>query len=378
MPIRVLTCDDSPFVGRWLASQLHADDELRPIGHALTGERAVELAELLRPDVITLDLAMPGIGGLEALARIMAVRPTPVVLMTGLSRSATRAAVEGLALGAIDFVPKYTPGRDTDPAELREQLIAKVKLAASVKVIRSPGVPTRNLTPPPPSLGRKGECRSPSPLGVGVGEGLLPRTPPPAEGPPPAGGILVIGASTGGPIAVRDLLFNLPPDYPAAVVVVQHMPPAFTGAFAEQLARQTPHTVREAVDGERLVAGVVLVVPGDKHLVVRPGRIALEAGAKADGYRPSVDATMASAARVYGRRATGVLLTGMGDDGAAGLLAIRDAGGATFAQDEASCTAFGMPARAAELGAAETIDSPAGIASHLAGRLAPPKGVASW
>ncbi len=338
MPIRALIADDSPFVCRLLAGYLRAAGDVEVVGTAHSGERAVELNDELAPDVVTLDLDMPGMGGLAALELMMRRRPVPVVLLSGSSRTSAALTMRALALGAVDFVRKYTPGKDTDPAALRERLVGLVRLAAGVKVIRDQSSRPK---------GRSGTIPAPTAATARLG-------------------VVVVGASTGGPAALRELLGGLTADFPAAVVVVQHMPDVFTKALAEQLDRHTPLAVAEAATGDRLRAGTVLVAPGNRHLeILADGRVEVRDGPKVGGHRPSVDVTMDSAVAVYGRRACGVLLTGMGSDGAGGLLRIREVGGRTFAQDAATCAVFGMPRRAIEMGAAEVVDTPRGIAVRL-------------
>ncbi len=348
MPTRVLIADDSPSVCRLLAAYLRAEPDLAVAEVVHSGEAAVRRVIDLQPDVVTLDVTMPGCGGLAALALIMADRPTPVVMLTGVSRDAAGLAMKALDLGAIDVLPKYTPGRDTDPHTLRREFVAKVRLAAGVKVIRTLPAADR-------------------PTGVRF---ALPRSAPrpmarrTAVGP--VGGIVVVGASTGGPLAVRELLAGLCTDFPAAVVVVQHLPAAFTRALADQLDWNTPLAVREAVDGDRPRAGFALVAPGGRHLTfATDGRVRLSDGPPVSGYRPSVDVTMGSAAAVFGHRVRAVLLTGMGDDGAAGMLTVAAVGGRTFAQNAATAAVNGMPLRAIELGAVGCVDTPAGIAARL-------------
>lgn len=350
MLARVLIVDDSPSVCRVLAGHLKGEADLAVVGFAHTGEAAVEQVNSHRPDVVTLDITMPGAGGLVALERIMADRPTPVVVLTGVSRDAAGLAVRALDLGAIDVLPKYTPGRTTDADALRQEFVSKVRLAAGVRVIRTlPRVyrPTgvRFALPSRPPARRV--ARGPRPTG-------------------PRGGVVVVGASTGGPVALRELLAGLCTDFPAGVVVVQHLPPTFTRALAEQLDWQTPLAVREAVDGDRLRAGFALVAPGGRHVEFgSDGRIRLSDGPPVCGHRPSVDVALRSAAAAFGPRTVGVLLTGMGDDGAAGMLAVRRAGGRTFAQDAATAAVNGMPQRAIDLGGVECVDTPTGIAAHL-------------
>jgi two-component system chemotaxis response regulator CheB len=329
-PTRVLVVDDSPSVCRLLTALLRSAADLHVVGVAHSGERAVEMADVLKPDVVTLDLDMPGIGGLGALERLMATRPTPVVLLSGVGRKAVTATAAGLSLGAVDFLPKYTAGRNTNPGELKAALVSKVRAAARVKVIRT--VPRAKAASAQPTTDR----------------------------------VLVIGASTGGPAAVRTLLSGLPAKGRPAVVVVQHLPPQWTGPLATMLARHLRCEVRQATASDTVRPGVILVAGGDRHLTFKSdGGLSLTDGPKVNGYRPSIDVTMESAAAVYGRRAIGVVLTGMGEDGARGLLAVRRAGGRTFAQAAASCVVFGMPGKAIELAAADEVDTPTGIATRL-------------
>ncbi|WP_439630310.1 chemotaxis-specific protein-glutamate methyltransferase CheB [Gemmata sp.] len=333
-PIRVLLADDSPSVCRVLAAHLGPAAGFEVVGVAHSGEAATELVAATRPQVVTLDLEMPGIGGLAALDWIMAHRPTPVVLLTGVTGGAARQTVAALARGAVDFLPKYSPGRDPDPAAFAAEVAAKVRAAAGVRVIRS----LSQRAGPPPA--------------------------PCARGAPPVA--VVVGASTGGPAAVREFLAALPPQFEAGVLVVQHLPAEFTRDLAALLARQTGLDVREAADGARIRPRAVLVAHGGAHSSVAPGGVVrLTRGPRVRGYRPSIDVAMESAVRAFGPAAAGVLLTGMGDDGVRGLAAIRAAGGRTFAQDEGSSVVFGMPQRAAEVGAAGEVDTPAGIAARL-------------
>jgi len=342
--IRVVVVDDSPFVCRLLAKYLQAAPGLAVAGTALDGRRAVELTRSLRPDVVSLDLEMPGMDGLAVLDEIMSDCPTPVVLLSGVSRQAARATLLALGRGAVDFVLKYSAGSDTDPEALRQEIIAKVRLAARIKVIRS--LPSR------------------------TDHSELPTAPRPSAEPWLLGGVVVIGASTGGPLALRELLGQLPADFPAAIVVVQHMPATFTRVLAVHLGRQLALPVKEAEHGDRLLPGRVLVAPGEVHLLIGPdGKVQLTAGPRIGGHCPSIDVTMQAAAQVYGPRARGVLLTGMGCDGALGLAAIRARGGRTFAQDPASCVVNGMPQAAVDRGVVDTVAPPAEIARRLRGRL---------
>ena len=341
---RVLVADDSPFVCRLLTCYLHSAADFEVVGTACDGLDALTKAKALRPDALTLDLEMPGMDGLEALARIMRECPTPVVAVSGVTGRAATRTLQALDLGAVDFVLKYAVGASIRPDELCREVLAKVRAAARVRVVRSLG------------------AWSLSSLGVAE---VAPKEH--LSGSRQAGTALVlIGASTGGPLALRELLSRLPDNFGAGIIVVQHMPRSFTAVLAAQLDRHCRVRVREAENGERLEPGRVLVAPGGCHLLLRPGfRVAIHAGSPADTYCPSIDAAMESAARIYGSGAVGVLLTGMGDDGARGIQAIHEKGGKTFVQDSESCVVEGMPECARERAAVDGIAPPAEIAVLL-------------
>lgn len=345
--IRVVVIDDSPFVCRLLTNYLQMSPDLQVVGTALNGRRAVKLIRELRPDAVTLDLEMAGMSGLETLEQIMHDCPCPVIVVSGASHHSANLIVQAIGLGAVDFVLKYTPGADTDPEALRQEITAKTRAASRIKVVRSlRRLPGRVASRRPPVVLTKPFLNDePSALSAGV---------------------VVIGASTGGPVALRELLGNLPGDFPVGVIIVQHMPAGFTGVLAAQLGRQVQLKVREAKGGDPVQPGVVLVAPGGKHLLLRPDlRVALSRSPEVQGHRPSVDVTMQSAAQVYGARTIGVVLTGMGSDGTHGLASIRAKGGKTFAQDAASCCVNGMPQRAIEKGVVDHVAPPAEIARLL-------------
>jgi two-component system chemotaxis response regulator CheB len=347
--IRVLIADDSPFVCRLLSSYLCVAAGFETVATAYTGRRAVEKAKELRPDAVTMDLEMPEMDGLEALRQIMRECPAPVVVISGVSGKAATRTLQALDLGAVDFVLKYAPGSSVDPDELRQEIVAKVRAASQIRVIRlldgnhaAPSAPVRTSFPAVAPVEDTGASRA------------LP------------GGLIVIGASTGGPLALRELLSGIPRDYPGAIIVVQHMPASFTGVLASQLQRHVAIEVREAEDGDTLRPGLALVAQGGFHLLLRPGlRVALRQGPAACGHCPSIDITMESAAQIYGSRVKGVVLTGMGDDGSVGLAAIRAKGGMTFAQDAGSCIVNGMPLRAIEKGVVDNVAPPWQIAQLL-------------
>lgn len=359
-PIRVIVVDDSPFVCRLLTAFLDSSPKIQVVSTALDGKQAVELVNDLRPDTVTLDLEMPEMNGLAALEHIMHECPTPVVLVSGVSRQAAAVTLQALDIGAVDFVFKYTPGLDTNPEVLRQEIVAKVIAASQIKVIRTlrpsrlksgeRDLAKHAVHPPNTTYKRDATFEVP-------GTGILAS---------PFGVVIVIGASTGGPIAVRELLSQLPVGFRAAVIIVQHMPATFTHVLAAQLDRQVAYRVKEAEPGDRLEPGLALVAPGNYHLLVKPDtRVELNQAPEFGGHRPSVDVTMQSVAQIFGAHTNGVILSGMGDDGALGMLSIRAKGGKTFAQDAESCVVDGMPQRAIERGAVDHVASPEEIGQML-------------
>lgn len=354
--IRVAVVDDSPFVCRLLTSYLESSPDIRVVGAAHNGIRAVRMIEELRPDVVTVDLEMPVMNGLEVLELIMKECPTPVVLISGASRKAANLTGIALEIGAVDFVLKYTPGINTDPEELRSEIVAKVRAASVAEIDRSLKQGHWWERKQKQAAATRAATVQPSPT---------PPRPQPREGFIESG-VVVIGASTGGPLALKALLGKLPRQFPAAIVVVQHIPEAFTEVMAEHLNRQVEIAVRVAREGDQLEPGVVLVAPGNFHLLLQSNsRIELTQASPVAGHRPSIDVTMQSVAQVYGRLTTGVVLTGMGSDGTMGLLAIQSKGGKTYAQDAESCVINGMPQRAIERGVVSRVASPERIAEML-------------
>ncbi len=334
--LRVLVVDDSPVARAVLRSILERDGQIEVVGLARNGWEAVQLTAQLRPDVITMDVRMPGMDGYEATRQIMAYHPTPILIVTAsLAKQDVDFSFHMLEAGALDIFEK--PAGD-DPSALRNRaqaLIERVRLLSRVRVITH----------------LRGRRRQPAPTPAPLAPVQVQPAPMPLQSPER---LVVIGASTGGPRALRQVLHRLPADLPAPVLVVQHMAVGFMQGLVEWLAGETALQVATAHDGEGLAPGRVYVAPENRHLLVEPRRVRL-ADRPATTPIPSVDVTMHAAARTFGRRAIGVLLTGMGDDGARGLLAIRRAGGSTIAQDEATSTIFGMPRAAIELGAAEQV-----------------------
>jgi two-component system chemotaxis response regulator CheB len=318
--IRVLVADDSALFREALKGLVLAEPGFEVVAVAADGDQAAEAARRLRPDVVTMDLHMPDADGFSGIARIMAETPTPILV---LAASPTESAgFKALSLGALDILGK--PGPAEDLARYGSLLRSRLKLLAGVKVIRHP----RGLR-----AGSRAAARVP----VGKRE------------------LVVVGASLGGPRALAQILRALPADLPVPVAVVQHIAEGFAEGLASWLDQETPLEVRAAADRDVLKPGRVLVAPSGRHLVVADGYVRLTEDPPVETFRPSVNPLFASAARVYGPRACGVLLTGMGRDGAIGLKALRDAGGFTLAQDEASSAVFGMARAAIEAGAVDRV-----------------------
>lgn len=317
--LRVLIADDSLFMRVALRRLLGADPRFEVVAEAGDGEAAVELCERLRPDVCTMDLHMPRLDGIAAVREIMRRCPTPVVMLSAHTREGARQTLDALGAGAVDFLAKPSGEISLGLAALGALLRDKLLQAAGPRA-RAPG--------PLPAA---------RPLST-----TAPR--------PAAGAVFVLALSTGGPQLLSDLVPRLSAGC-RPMLIVQHLPASFTGALAERLGAAGPAQVREARDGDRPARGLLLIAPGDRHLVVAPdGSLLLDDGPERHGVRPAADVTMESAARAYGGRVAGVVLTGMGEDGTAGLRAIRAAGGATYAQDPASCLVRGMPRSAIEAG----------------------------
>ena len=345
--VRVLIVDDSAFMRKVLETILTSDPQLQVVGHAKDGREAVALAESLKPDVITMDINMPHMDGLQATAQIMTTNPRPIVIVSSESREGASGTLKALELGAIEFVAKPNSAIDLDMQSIREDLLRKVKMAAKVRVVRTASrmvAAVQGSAQNPPSMASR-----PAPIpqrSVAVADQRFP--------------VVVLAASTGGPATVMRLAPGFTKEFPAAVILVQHMPAAFTTQFAAQLAEFTEIRVKEAENGDTLQPGNLYICPGAQHLSVNPlGKIKLDsATGRIAGYLPNIDVTMESVAAYGGALAIGVVLTGMGNDGAQGAKAIKKAGGYVIAQDEATSVIFGMPAEAIKL---QVVDQVLGI-----------------
>jgi two-component system, chemotaxis family, protein-glutamate methylesterase/glutaminase len=365
--IRVLVADDSAFMRKVLVSILSADPQFEVAGEARDGREAVSQNEALNPDIVTMDINMPHMDGLQATEVIMSSKPKPIVIVSSESREGADITLKALELGAIDFVAKPSSGIDLDMNTIREELVRKLKMASKVRVVRTaarsklaqeiatsaprtePALPSgyaannnsaalRNPTPVPrsaPSLFTEGASMKRS-------DGKFP--------------IVVIAASTGGPATLMKLIPCFPKEFPGAVLLVQHMPASFTTQFSQQLAEIAAIKVKEASAGEIISPGSLYLCPGSSHMkVTATGRLTLDEGQRINGYRPCADVTLTTAAEFIGGLGIGVILTGMGNDGCQGAQAIKAAGGHVIAQDEATSIIFGMNAEAIKSGAVDQV-----------------------
>jgi two-component system, chemotaxis family, protein-glutamate methylesterase/glutaminase len=327
--IRVLVVDDSAVMRKLIPQMLEGDPAIAVVGTAMDGTFCLKKIEELQPNVVTLDLQMPGMNGIDTLKEIMRKHPLPVIVVSSHSTEGASVTLKALALGAFDFVTKPQDA-SSHMAETASALIAKIKAATGCKVLR-PGFPL------------------PVPAG---------KIPAARSGPQPTK-VVAIGISTGGPQALELLLAQLPPDFPGTIVIVQHMPENFTEMFARRLDELCSLRVKEAQSGDVLQAGRVLICPGNRHMKVKRlpmgDVVVLSDDGRVNGHRPSADVLFRSVAEEFGSQAVAVIMTGMGDDGAEGLGAVKKAGGTTIAQSEESCVVFGMPKAAIERGYATRV-----------------------
>lgn len=329
MKTRVLVVDDSALMRGLLTEMINSSPDMEVVGAAPDAPTARELIKVLNPDVLTLDVQMPKMDGIEFLDRLMRLRPMPVVMVSSFTAAGSETTLRALELGAVDFIgkPRTDGGRSIE--SYAEELVEKIRAAKSARLRRL------------------------APVRTNEGSGL-----PPVQrlGPAASGKIILLGASTGGTEAIKEFLLGMPDNCPP-ILVVQHMPESFTGSFARRLDSLCAARVIEAQGNEKIVPGTVYIAPGHSHLQVKRAAVGyvteLSNAPPVNRHRPSVDVLFDSAASLLGRQAIGVILTGMGKDGAQGMLRMRQAGARTFGQDEASCVVYGMPREAFLVGAVE-------------------------
>jgi two-component system chemotaxis response regulator CheB len=333
MKIKVLVVDDSALMRGLLSQMINMAPDMEVVGAASDAQIAREMIKALNPDVLTLDVQMPKMDGLEFLERLMRLRPMPVVMVSSFTEAGSDTTLKALELGAIDFIgkPRADGGRSME--SYAEDLVEKIRAAKGARLRRSMTTPS-----------------STSVLGA-VASSMQAR-----PGLAASGKIIFVGASTGGTEAIKEFLMGIPVDCPP-ILIVQHMPDSFTASFARRLDGLCAPRVIEAQGNEKIESGTVYIAPGHSHLQIRRGNAGyvteLLASAPVNRHRPSVDVLFDSATALVGRKAIGVILTGMGKDGAQGLLRLRQAGATTFGQDEASCVVYGMPREAFLIGAVE-------------------------
>jgi two-component system chemotaxis response regulator CheB len=319
--LRVLIVDDSVFMRKVISDLVSSDPELNVVGTAIDGVDALEKISKLHPEVVTLDVAMPRMDGLTTVRHIMEQCPIPIIMLSSATSEGAETTLKALEYGAVDYVLKPSGAISLDIHKVRNELVNKIKSAAHARLVRHDHIAGSLIPPQQSSYGR----------------------------------IVLLGASTGGPPAIEDILLELPENSPP-ILIVQHMPPGFTRSFAERLDHLCKFRVKEAEEEDLIVQRQALLAPGGYHMTIgRDRRVHLDTSPFVHGVRPAVDPMMETAADAYGSRAIGVLLTGMGIDGASGMETIKKKGGSTIAQDEATCTIFGMPRAAIEKGVVDKV-----------------------
>lgn len=334
MPVRVLVVDDSFFTRKRLVDMLSSDPQIEVVDTAQNGIEAIEKITKLKPDVVTLDVEMPKMDGLTALHHIMRNVPTAVIMVSTLTQEGSEATVHALMEGAVDFVHKPTNNTNMRLAEIKQDLLSKVKYAARAKLLKKPGA-----AQPAPADNPHQDSAPGATFSDGKNK------------------LVMIGSSTGGPRALIEVLPRLPKSFPAPIVVVQHMPPGpFIKSIAKRLETESKIRIEEAQNGAHLEPGVALIAPGGMHLLVEKGGVVkLNHGPAVNSVKPSVDVMMNSGAQIFGADSVGVILTGMGRDGADGMAMIKKKGGHTVAEAESTCVVYGMPRAVIENGDADSV-----------------------
>lgn len=367
MAVKVLVVDDSGFFRRRVAEILGGDKQIQVVGTASNGQEAVDQTLALRPDVVTMDYEMPVMDGITAVRQIMQRCPTPVLMFSSLTYEGARVSLDALDAGAADYLPKNFEDISRNPDKVRQLLCERVHaLARSNRTSLGLAAPA-HIPPAQPAASVSSRA--------GGATSLFDRQPAPApaksaSSPAPRKKqyrLVAIGTSTGGPVALQKVLTQLPSSFPAPLLLVQHMPAAFTKAFAERLDKLCRITVKEAEDGDTLRAGVALLAPGGKQMMIDGrGVVRILPGDERLNYKPCVDVTFGSAAKTFQDKVLAVVLTGMGADGREGARMLKQAGSSVWAQDEASCVIYGMPMAVAKANLADGIYSLDEIGRYLA------------
>lgn len=356
--VRILVVDDSAFMRKMISSMIERDPNLKVVGTARDGRDAIEKVKELQPDVMTLDIEMPAMDGLSALEIIMEQYPLPVIMVSSHTTEGAEMTLRALDLGAVDFIAKQTSFVNTDIVKIEQELIRKIKAVSGRKSFVANYRPALQSS----QIAKKREMMQRGRSGV-AGHDAVPEPQPvrqyapvaPAARGAAAVRVIAVGTSTGGPPALQALLTKIPASLSVPMLIVQHMPPAFTGPLAKRLNSLCQIEVREAIHGERLTPGVAFLAPGGKHMTVRNGGIVLSDEPVDSLHRPSVDVMVASAIREYGKSVLGVIMTGMGSDGAKAMKVLHDQGGTVLAQSAESCVVYGMPRAVVEANAASEV-----------------------
>jgi two-component system chemotaxis response regulator CheB len=331
--IKVLIVDDSAFMRNTLSNMISSDNEIQVVGIARDGIEAVEKVASLKPDIVTLDIEMPRMDGIEALKQIMDKNPVPVLMVSSLTTEGARVTLDALDLGAVDFIPKNLSDLSINIIKIKEILVDKIKKIGKKGLVK---IPRRTAVQP-----------------IKMPEHAV-------YAPHRRVSIIAIGSSTGGPKALQNIISLIPKDFPVPIVIAQHMPPAFTGPFAERLNQLSAIQVKEAENGEPISKGIVYIAPGRGHMsVVRKKMTETVISVSEDMteyiYRPSVDVLLLSVVEYFSGHVLGVILTGLGNDGSKGMKEIKNKGGRTIAESEKTCVVYGMPRAVVEAGLADKV-----------------------
>ncbi|WP_431080235.1 protein-glutamate methylesterase/protein-glutamine glutaminase [Pseudomonas thivervalensis] len=372
MVVKVLVVDDSGFFRRRVSEILSADTSIQVVGTATNGKEAIDQALALKPDVITMDYEMPMMDGITAVRHIMQRCPTPVLMFSSLTHEGARVTLDALDAGAVDFLPKNFEDISRNPDKVRQLLCEKVHSISRsnrrVSAYNAPA-PAPVAAPSPAPAPAPSSSFSPAPVRSAPAPAPTRSAPASASSPAPkrkAYKLVAIGTSTGGPVALQRVLTQLPANFPAPIVLIQHMPAAFTKAFAERLDKLCNISVKEAEDGDILRPGLALLAPGGKQMMIDGrGAVKILPGDERLNYKPCVDITFGSAAKSYGDKVLAVVLTGMGADGREGARLLKQGGSAIWAQDEASCVIYGMPMAIVKADLADAVYGLDDIGRHL-------------